>query len=133
MRLALWLYRYDLGSRMTVPANPQPEGPVPSSAATPPAGWYLVDPYSERWWNGSGWTEHLRPALVQQQPGQVPPQTVILNGPPLHGRMVTTVPVRTSHTFHLLMTVFTCGLWGVVWLAMILINKLSRDRHITHY
>jgi hypothetical protein len=39
----------------------EPPGPPP----TPPAGWYpdpAGHPGTERWWDGLGWTDHLRPA-----------------------------------------------------------------------
>lgn len=29
----------------------------------------------------------------------------------------------TNHTLHLILTLITCGLWGVVWLIMVLVNQ----------
>lgn len=49
------------------------------------AGWYEV-PGGFRYWDGSAWTVHFRQPL-----------------PPF------------NHVLHLLLTVFTCGLWGPAW------------------
>ena len=38
---------------------------APAAApVTPPPGWYAdnLDPYQNRWWNGTSWTEHTRPS-----------------------------------------------------------------------
>lgn len=51
---------------------------------------------------------------------------------PQPSRMVTRERVRTSHTFHLLMSLFTGGLWAVfVWLPMTIINSMRRRRVVT--
>ncbi|MFD7067327.1 DUF2510 domain-containing protein [Streptomyces sp. NPDC059913] len=44
------------------------------SNATPP-GWYpdAATPGSERWWDGTAWTAHLRPAAPAAPPTPVPP------------------------------------------------------------
>lgn len=33
---------------------------------------------------------------------------------------------RTSHGLHLFLTIITVGLWGVVWIAMAIVNRESR-------
>ena len=42
----------------------EPVGPPPPPPPLPPAGWY-ADPAGhmgwQRWWDGLGWTDHLRP------------------------------------------------------------------------
>lgn len=40
---------------------------------------------------------------------------------------VTVSPRKTNHTFHLLMTIFTFGLWSPIWILMSLLNKASKD------
>lgn len=63
----------------------------------------------------------------QQQPQQPHHQT----GPrPQYSRLET--PVETNHTFHLIATIFTCGLWAFVWVPVWAINK-NRRRTVTSY
>lgn len=81
-----------------------------------PAGWYPGPDGRPRWWTGQAWVD-----------GAVP-------GAPKPIKSVTYVPVRTSHTFHLLMTVFTCGLWGLfVWFPLTVLHKMSRRKVVTRY
>lgn len=40
----------------------------------------------------------------------------------------------TNHTFHLLMTVLTCGMWGLfVWLPIIVWHWLGPRRRVRYY
>lgn len=97
-----------------------PEAPTPPPRRADPlptAGWYANGPGLERWWTGSEWGQQVRAV------GQV---AVVR-------RAVTNQPIRTSHTFHLLMTVFTCGLWLPVWGCMAILNRLGRRRVVTTY
>ena len=48
-------------------------------------------------------------------------------------KAVTYQPRHTSHTFHLLMTVFTFGLWAPVWLLVAILNKFTREKVVTRY
>lgn len=87
---------------------------TPGTSPTP--GWYADASNVVRWWDGRAWTEHV------QQPGQSAPtasvqQPVIVN---------TTQRVRfykTSHGFHLIMSVVTLGLWLPVWAIMAIANS----------
>lgn len=102
---------------------------VPPAEPTSPApGWYPAgQPGELRWWDGHQWTEHTsRPAEPQpKEPRRRAPR----RPPPA---FVTKSPVQTSHTFHLIMTLCTCGLWApFVWFPMIFINSLRRRRHVT--
>jgi hypothetical protein len=50
---------------------------------TPPPGWYL-DPDAggtQRWWDGTAWTEHRAPAVAPGAPGFQPIDLVV---PPVH-------------------------------------------------
>jgi hypothetical protein len=88
-----------------------------------PAGWYQIDSQVERWWDGSQWGEQYRPIARPRSVTPAPPR-----------KSVTYSPARTSHTFHLLMTLLTCGLWAVfVWLPISIINSLRRDKSVTHF
>lgn len=56
---------------------------VRMSNATPP-GWYpdVGNPGAERWWDGTAWTAHTRPAAATQQLGYVSPQAGTVYVPP---------------------------------------------------
>jgi ABC-type uncharacterized transport system permease subunit len=44
---------------------------------------------------------------------------------------VTTAPKRTSHWLHLVLTILTGGAWGLVWIAITVINKGRREKVTT--
>jgi hypothetical protein len=60
-------------------------------------------------------------------------QIIVQTGQMMPNRMVTYSRNETSHTFHLIMTVLTGGLWAVVvWGPMILWNSFGpRSRSVT--
>ncbi|MCW2674767.1 MAG: hypothetical protein JWP14_3356 [Frankiales bacterium] len=90
---------------------------------TPAPGWYPApdgQPY-ERWWAGQEWGDHTRPLQQTQPPAAAYPS-----------KMVTYQPVRTSHTFHLIMSLLTCGLWALfVWGPITILNAISKRRVVT--
>jgi len=56
--------------------------------------------------------------------------------PPLSARKsVTKVRKNTSHTFHLVMTIITAGVWGLlVWLPIVMWHKFGpRKKIVTKY
>lgn len=62
------------------------------------------------WWDGRGWqAEHFVPAEVVQ-------------------RVQQRDPFATNHILHLLLTVFTAGLWAPVWLFVSVSNGNARAR-----
>lgn len=78
---------------------------------TAPAGWY-PDPSGaggQRYFDGVDWTAHYAPPAYVQQPQYI------------------AVSRGSDHTFHLLMTVFTCGLWLPIWVVMEIVSS-SRGR-----
>lgn len=87
-------------------------------------GWY-PDPNApgvQRYWDGGQWTEHVAAQGATTTPVQVLPT-----------RMVTKSPKRTSHTFHLIMTVLTFGIWGlVVWLPLTILHKFQHEKSVTN-
>ena len=87
----------------------EPYVPAPQS----PPGWYTV-PGGVQWWDGNAYVGPV------QEPPHVQPASV------------TYVPVQTNHVFHLLMTLLTCGLWGLlVWLPMTVINQIRKRKVVT--
>lgn len=72
---------------------------------TTPAGWY-PDPAGQpgqRYHDGYRWTTHFVPAA----PAAPPPQAIVVavaNGG------------GTNHALHLVLTLFTCGLWLPIWI-----------------
>lgn len=75
---------------------------------TAPQGWY-PDPSGmpgQRYFDGQDWTAHYTPA---------PPQ-------PVYQNPYVVVNRGSDHTFHLLMTLFTCGLWLPVWIVMEIVS-----------
>ncbi len=86
-------------------------------------GWYpAVDGPYQRYWDGQAWTQHTAPL----QAG------VAAAGP---ARAVTYSQKRTSHTFHLIMTICTAGLWGLfVWLPLTIWHHVGpRAKQVTRY
>lgn len=67
-----------------------------------PPGWYPYDPGRQRYWDGAAWTEHYAPLVAQPQVR------------PLY---------KTSHGFHLVMSIITLGLWLPVWLLVGIYNS----------
>jgi hypothetical protein len=106
---------------LPTPPERQPEAPT-----LPPAGWYPAEPGIERWWDGNAWGQQVR--AVPQASVQMPQVSV-----QMPHVAVTRQPVRTNHTFHLIMTLITCGLWLPVWAIVALLNKVSKQRVVTRY
>lgn len=65
-------------------------------------------PGGQRWWNGNEWTEHFARAPVPM--------------------VAAKDPYETNHILHLLLTVFTFGLWSPVWLVIACRNSNERAR-----
>lgn len=83
-------------------------------------GWYPdpARPDLVRWWDGGQWTGHAQTAaqhLPQQfaQPVYQQQAPVIINAPKQY---------KTSHGFHLIMSIITVGLWLPVWLIVGIMN-----------
>jgi Domain of unknown function (DUF4352)/Protein of unknown function (DUF2510) len=90
--------------------------PHPGDMTRPiPPGWY-PDPSGAAgmwYWNGIGWTAHRTAGA---------PAVTINNvvGPPL-----VSVASGPNHALHLILTIFTCGLWLPIWLIITLVNPRS--------
>lgn len=84
---------------------------------TPP-GWYPdpVIPNTLRWWTGEEWSEHVSP-----MPQQTAPQSPVMYQP----QAILVQPgtyYKTSHGFHLIMSIITFGLWIPVWIIVGIMN-----------
>lgn len=78
-------------------------------------GWYDDGTGRQRWFDGNMWTNHYADQQVQQtyvQP-QYAPQQVVVNQRKNY---------KTSHAFHLVMSIITLGLWLPIWLIVGLYN-----------
>jgi hypothetical protein len=50
------------------------------------------------------------------------------------GKATTKQHKDTSHGLHLALTICTCGLWGIVWAAMVVWHKVGpRKKTVTYY
>lgn len=82
-----------------------------------PAGWYPDAAGVMRWWDGRAWTEHVAPqqqahAAYAVQPYYAGQQVV----------MQQRKNYKTSHAFHLVMSIITLGVWVPVWIIVGLYN-----------
>lgn len=112
-------------SDMPAPA-PDPDAPAASPTGAPPAGWLEVAPGVQRWWDGRALTDHYRAA------DQAAGAAAASSQRSRPTRMVTKQPVRTSHTFHLIMSILTCGVWAVlVWIPITVINAMRHQKVVT--
>jgi hypothetical protein len=116
------------------------------SQGGPAAGWY-PDPNAGgsnnmRYWDGSTWTHQIkegltevnttrrsadeRKAMLAQQlqsavarglriESQSDYQAVLVEGKPV------------NHTLHAIITIFSCGLWGIVWIIMAITGGEKRE------
>jgi len=98
--------------------NPAPGWPPMPPGWTPPQGWtspadWPAAPEGWQWWTPV-----------------VPPAPAVATYPQ---KMVTKSRQDTSHTFHLLMSLFTCGLWAFfVWLPIIVWHAIGpKKRTVT--
>jgi hypothetical protein len=71
-------------------------------------GWYPL-PGGHGYWDGSAWTGAFIPVSAP------PPMVVVARD-----------PYATNHILHLLLTVFTFGLWAPVWLLVTVVNNSNR-------
>jgi hypothetical protein len=86
---------------------------------TPLPGWY-PDPSGtpgQRYWDGRQWTHHAplpQPSIAINNNVGTPAPVVFITGP--------------NHALHLILTVFTCGLWLPIWLLIVAVAGHSRVR-----
>lgn len=103
--------------------NAPPGWPAMPEGWTPPAGWVPPSAWPEA---PEGWQWWTPTSAVAAYP---PPQVVVA----YPRRMVTKQKQQTSHAFHLIMSLLTCGLWAIfVWLPIIVWHAIGpRARSVT--
>lgn len=84
-----------------------------STAQQAAPGWYDDGTGHQRWFDGNAWTHHYADQQAVQAQPQYAPQQVIVNQRKNY---------KTSHAFHLVMSIITLGLWLPVWLIVGLYN-----------
>lgn len=87
---------------------------------TPP-GWYPDSHGALRWWDGHRWTSHAQPPR---------PPVVAPAQPMMPTRYVTRGVSGTEHMIHLVLTLFTFGLWLPVWIIRMF---AGRHRQVARY
>lgn len=45
--------------------------------------------------------------------------------------IVTRSPKHTNHLLHLILTFFTCGAWGFVWVGVVIWNAMTKEKTIS--
>jgi hypothetical protein len=115
---------------------------IASMAEPSPAGWY-PDPAgaaTQRYFDGRAWTDHY-----QATPPRLPAeQRADLLDIALAKQLAATPAARVeshtanqavivwggppNHVVHALITIFTCGFWGIVWLID---SMTSHERRVT--
>ena len=91
-----------------------------NTAQSAAAGWYNDGSGRNRWWNGREWTSHYADQLPQNRPAQAPaPQPQLVAQPVVVNQRKM---YKTSHGFHLLMSILTLGLWLPIWLIVGIYN-----------
>jgi hypothetical protein len=99
------------------------------TAALPPAGWY-ADPTGargQRYFDGSEWTDHYTTTLSLEQRSAILEEAVAGHYP--WARVESRTPTQVvlflgggvsaaAHVVCALLTIFSCGLFGIIWLIV---------------
>ena len=98
--------------------QPSAAGEPQQGAVAPAPGWYPYppEPSTQRYWDGQAW------ALSQAEKFDKRINSYLLLGYRLESRTDTRATVvkgkRPNHVLHLLLTVFTLGVWAIVWIIL---------------
>ena len=125
------LYREREGGPQRPPnrAHPPTQG-LAQRESSPPPGWYPfpTEPTTQRYWDGSAWTK----TNAEKLDAKITALTI--QGYRVEFRSDTQAVMvkgkRPNHVLHLLLTIFTLGLWGIVWIILA-ITMHERRRIIT--
>lgn len=116
-------------------ASPTP-AKAPPPPPTVPAGWY-PDPDnatgyryggipSMRYFDGVEWTEHRAPMQRRQHPQSNQQQPIFVQQNVVAPPVVVNSGSSSMAGLHLLLTIFTCGLWLPVWILIEIVQAASR-------
>jgi hypothetical protein len=109
-----------------------------------PAGWFQDPnvPNQQRYWDGSTWTDQTKPtepgvsttkrsaderkALLAQQIQSAAARGLrVESQSDFQAVMVEGQPV--NHVLHAIITIFSCGLWGIVWIILAITGGEKRE------
>jgi hypothetical protein len=141
----------DSASDTLDPAAPESAGPNADDASDDsptgqqtPAGWFQDPnvPNQQRYWDGSAWTDQTHPgeagvsttkrsaderkALLAQQIQSASARGLrVESQSDFQAVMVEGQPV--NHVLHAIVTLFSCGLWGIVWIILAITGGEKRE------
>lgn len=109
-----------------------------------PAGWFQDPnvPNQQRYWDGSSWTEQTREAmtsistakrsaderkalLAQQLQGTAARGFRVESQSEFQAVVVEGQPV--NHVLHAIITIFSCGIWAIVWIILAITGGEKRE------
>lgn len=121
-----------------------PSGGTDAAIEETPAGWFQDPnvPNQQRYWDGSSWTDQTkeaaggisttkrsadeRRALLAQQIQSASARGLrVESQSEFQAVMVEGQPV--NHVLHAIITFFTCGLWGIVWIILAITGGEKRE------
>ena len=115
----------------------------PTSDETP-AGWFQDPnvPNQQRYWDGSAWTDQTkaqeagisttkrspdeRKALLAQQLQSASARGLRIESQS-EFQAVMVEGQRVNHVLHAIITIFSCGLWGIVWIILAVTGGEKRE------
>jgi hypothetical protein len=122
------------------------DSPQGAGGKGPAAGWY-PDPNAGgsnnmRYWDGSTWTHQIKEGLTEVNTTRRSSderkailarqlQSAVARGLRIESQsdyqavLVQGKPV--NHTLHAIITIFSCGLWGIVWIVMAITGGEKRE------
>jgi hypothetical protein len=131
-------------SAVPAEASATPSDGAEAAVEETPAGWFQDPnvPNQQRYWDGSSWTDQTkegaagvsttkrsadeRKALLAQQIQSASARGLrVESQSEFQAVMVEGQPV--NHVLHAIITFFTCGLWGIVWIILAITGGEKRE------
>ncbi|MBK5231369.1 MAG: DUF2510 domain-containing protein [Thermoleophilia bacterium] len=104
--------------------------PAKTPSASPSPGFYPDGQGGQKWWDGERWVDHQPPVDARKAKLDSDLEHYVNQGYRIESRtdyqavIVSGRPV--NHILHLILTLVTFGLWGIVWLAIALTGGEKR-------